>query len=73
MRGASVRRRQFLQGGLALAGLSLFASANSRPAWANQNARKARIGYLARSYIGTPWQYVFLQGMRELGYVEVTR
>ena len=30
----------------------------------------ARIGYLARSYIRTPWQYAFMQGMRDLGYVE---
>ena len=63
-------RRQFLRGGLALAGLTLLASAHARAAWANQRGRQARIGYLARSFIETPWRDVFLQALRELGYVE---
>jgi putative ABC transport system substrate-binding protein len=58
-----------LQGGFALAGASLLAGARPLPAWANQGSRGARIGYLARSYLRTPWQYEFQQGMRELGYV----
>jgi putative tryptophan/tyrosine transport system substrate-binding protein len=66
----SKSRRTLIQGGLALAGAGLLAGARPLPAWANQGSRVARIGYLARSYIRTPWQYAFLQGLRELGYVE---
>jgi putative ABC transport system substrate-binding protein len=70
MRTVSRSRRKLLQGGLALAGAGLLSSSGARPAWAYQGAKVARIGYLARSYIRTPWQYAFLQGLRELGYVE---
>ena len=70
MGAISVRRRQFLQGGLALAGFSLLASADPRLAWAEQSTRQARIGYLARSFIETPWRDAFLQGLRDLGYVD---
>jgi putative ABC transport system substrate-binding protein len=66
----STSRRRFLQGGLALAGAGLLAGGRPLPTWANQGMRGARIGYLARSYVETPWRDAFLQGLRDLGYAD---
>ena len=71
-RGARLHRRQWLRGGLALAGLSLLSGcevlrARPQPSAANL----PRIGYLAYGSIGrTAYDEDLLQGLRDLGYLE---
>jgi putative tryptophan/tyrosine transport system substrate-binding protein len=61
-------RREFLQGGLALAGLGLLAGCEGLPFRAQQPARIPRIGVL---WAGPqPFYEAFRTGLRDLGYVE---
>ena len=62
-------RRRLLQGGLALAGLGLLAGCSGRPPW-QQGARAPRIGYLASGVAGGPTEIAFVEGLRELGYID---
>ena len=52
--------------------IALASAAVSRPSWAQQQGRVWRVGYLSPTSASVNPQYTgaFLQGMRELGYVE---
>jgi putative ABC transport system substrate-binding protein len=52
--------------------IALASAAASRPVWAQQQGRVWRVGFLSPTSASVDLQYVgaFLQGMRELGYVE---
>jgi len=66
-------RRQFLQGSLALTGLGLLAGCGLPPLPWQRTPRVHRIGYLwngAASPTFMSLRDAFLQGMRDLGYVE---
>jgi putative ABC transport system substrate-binding protein len=64
-------RREFLRGGLALAGLGLLSGCGIPPGQAQRSARVPRIGYLSVGPSGaSPLVDAFRQGLREHGYVE---
>ena len=52
--------------------IALASAAASRPSWAQQQGRVWRVGFLSPTSASVNPQYTgaFLQGMRELGYVE---
>jgi putative ABC transport system substrate-binding protein len=62
-------RRQFLRGGLALAGLGLLAGCGLPPPSAEKPARMPRVGYLWGGG-GQEWAEAFRQALAEHGYVE---
>ena len=68
------RRRQLLQGGLAVAGLGLLPGCGLLPPRAQPPARDARIGWLALGLTDDPalvrLREAFRQGLREHGWVE---
>ena len=68
---AARTRRQFVQSGLALAGIGLLAGCGITPPWP-RSAPVPRIGFLSGSSPSTNVARVeaFRQGLRELGYVE---
>ncbi len=61
-------RRRFLLGSLALAGAGLLAGCTSLPPFGQAPAKIRRIGYLAEA--PSAQSNAFLEGMRELGYLE---
>jgi putative ABC transport system substrate-binding protein len=64
-------RRRFIQGSLALAGVSLLSGCGMLPSRSQQGARIPRIGYLVIGRSGPNAQdEAFRQGLAELGYVE---
>src|SRR5436190_22274197 len=63
-------RRQFLEGSLWLAGLSLLSGCGGLPFPGQQPAKVPRIGYLGTGSRGNPDSEAFLAGLAELGYVE---
>jgi putative ABC transport system substrate-binding protein len=65
-------RRQFLRGGLALAGCGLLAGCGVLPSQVQQPAVVPRIGYLTseQSAASDPLGTAFRQGLAELGYIE---
>ena len=68
----SPSRRQFLRGGLALAGLGLLAGCGALPPRTAPAAKVPRIGYqsTASTSANAARLEAFRQGLRELGYVE---
>ena len=67
-----IGRRRFLRGGLALAGLGLLSGCGLLPPQAQQPSKIPRIGLL-QVHPGlepSPQNRAFLEGLRELGYVE---
>ncbi len=74
MRGRTLARRHFLQGGLALAGAGLLSGCSFVIPTVGSPSRTARIGYLHPGVSTSPdlraFQGAFLEGMRELGYSE---
>jgi putative tryptophan/tyrosine transport system substrate-binding protein len=62
-------RRELLRTSLALAGLSLLSGCGIQTPGA-QSAKVPRIGYLGADSPGSPNAEAFLDGLRELGYVE---
>jgi putative tryptophan/tyrosine transport system substrate-binding protein len=63
-------RRRFLSASLTLAGLGLLAGCDGLPRLGQQPAKVPRIGYLGTDSPGSPNSEAFLNGLRELGYVE---
>ena len=67
-------RRRFLRGSLALAGLGLLSACGMQPPQVQQRSKALRIGYLHPGVSTSPglraFQGAFLDGMRELGYIE---
>ena len=67
-------RRQFLRGSLALAGLGLLSACGMQPPQVQRRSKALRIGYLHPGVSTSPglraFQDAFLDGMRELGYIE---
>ena len=70
--GTAVRRRQFLQGGLALAGLSLGVGCARLPTLASGSSRAPRVGFLVAGGGGEPALDLdpFRRGLAELNLVE---
>jgi putative tryptophan/tyrosine transport system substrate-binding protein len=66
---STVSRRQVVQGAGAV-GLGLLAGCGRLPGQGPQTARVPRIGYLGGAAPGGPTEAAFLEGLRELGYVE---
>ena len=63
-------RRRFLQGSLALAGLSLLAGCGALPTQVSRAAKVPRIGWLGGGAGITASDAAFQDGLAELGYVE---
>lgn len=67
-------RRRFLQGSLALTGLSVLAGCGVFPTGTGQPAKLPRVGYLGNSNSpetgATPNYDAFMEGLRELGWVD---
>src|SRR5919199_2375535 len=63
-------RRRFLQGSLALAGVSLLSGCGLLPSRSQQGARIPRIGFLGSGSAESFNREPFVQGMRDLGWVE---
>ena len=63
-------RRQFLQRSLALAGVSLLSGCGLLPSRSQQGARIPRIGFLGSGSAESFNREPFVQGMRDLGWVE---
>src|SRR5438876_4898566 len=67
----TLSRRQFLQGGLALGGLGVLCGCGGLPFRVQPPPKVPRIGYLAAvSRDGVFGLGAFLEGLRDLGYVE---
>jgi ABC-type uncharacterized transport system substrate-binding protein len=66
----SLPRRQFLQGSLTLAGLSLGSACGALPLPWQPPPKVPRIGYLASGSRDEPNVAAFLLGLRDLGYIE---
>ncbi len=65
-----LNRRQFLRGSLALASLGLLSGCGMLPSQGQQPAKVPRIGYLGNGFPGGSTEEAFLEGLRDLGYVE---
>jgi putative ABC transport system substrate-binding protein len=67
-------RRSFLRGGLALVGLGLVAGCGVLPPPVQQRPKVLRLGYLHPGVSASPdlraFQGAFLEGLRDLGYIE---
>jgi putative ABC transport system substrate-binding protein len=63
-------RRHFLRGSLALASPALLSGCGMPPFLGERPAKVPRIGYLASGFAGSPTERAFLDGLRELGYVD---
>src|SRR5687767_5814415 len=67
-------RRRFLRGSLALLGLACCAGCGVLPSSVQQRPKALRLGYLHPGVSASPdlraFQGAFLEGMRDLGYVE---
>jgi putative tryptophan/tyrosine transport system substrate-binding protein len=64
------RRRRFLHGGLALAGLGLLSGCGLLPPRGRASAEIPRVGYLVATAGLAPQNEAFRQELRELGYIE---
>ena len=74
MGGVILSRRQFIQGALALTGVSLLSGCGDLPSWPQPTAKVRRIGYLTLGSgpppgPGTDYD-ALRQGLREYGWVE---
>src|SRR6476469_9501553 len=63
-------RRRLLRGSLALAGLGLLSGCGGFPPWGQRPPKVRRIGYLSPDSPPQPNVSAFVQGLRDLGYVE---
>ena len=68
--GRPPTRRQVLISTLPLTGLALLAGCGASPTREPPRSRVPRIGYLASGAAGDPNMVAFLEGLRELGYVD---
>jgi putative tryptophan/tyrosine transport system substrate-binding protein len=66
----SPSRRQFLQRSLTLASFGLVWACGLPSSFGRRSAKVPQIGYLASGVAGGPTEIAFLDGLRELGYVD---